>query len=115
MQTTQEQLDALKSQNLVLQEQLNHLTELFHKNNFETFQYNIKQQQHADGVHFSFGKTYGTKIGTATTEKIGFFNVTPIVQPSAITAPVGGGVVDAESRTAINSIRTVLSLLGLTA
>lgn len=27
----------------------------------------------------------GTKIGTATTQKIGFFNVTPVVQPTAYT------------------------------
>lgn len=29
--------------------------------------------------------TTGLKIGTATTQKIGFFNVTPVVQPSAYT------------------------------
>ena len=31
------------------------------------------------------GSTTGTKIGTATTQKLGFFNATPIVQPSAYT------------------------------
>lgn len=31
------------------------------------------------------GTTTGTKIGTATTQKLGFWNVTPIVQPSAFT------------------------------
>jgi hypothetical protein len=29
--------------------------------------------------------TTGTKIGTATTQKLGFFNATPVVQPSAYT------------------------------
>lgn len=38
-----------------------------------------------DGVNFVFGTTTGTKFGTATTQKIGFFNATPIVQPGATT------------------------------
>lgn len=41
----------------------------------------------ADAKNITFGTTTGTKIGTATTEKIGFWNTTPIVQPTtAITA-----------------------------
>jgi hypothetical protein len=32
------------------------------------------------------GTTTGTKFGTATTQKIGFFNATPVVQPTALTA-----------------------------
>lgn len=32
-----------------------------------------------------FGTTTGTKIGTATTQKLGFYNATPIVRPSAYT------------------------------
>ena len=44
---------------------------------------------------FSFVSTNGTKIGTATTQKIGFWNATPIVQPttsiaSATLASLGG-------------------------
>jgi hypothetical protein len=31
------------------------------------------------------GTTTGTKIGTATTQKLGFYNATPIVQPSSTT------------------------------
>lgn len=41
-----------------------------------------------------FGTTTGTKIGTSTSQKIGFWNVTPIVQPTtAVTSAtrVGGG------------------------
>jgi len=34
------------------------------------------------------GTTTGTKIGTGTTQKIGFFNATPVVQASAMTAPL---------------------------
>jgi hypothetical protein len=38
-----------------------------------------------DGADFILGTTTGTKIGTATTQKIGFYNATPIVRPSAYT------------------------------
>lgn len=38
-----------------------------------------------DGTDFVLGSTTGTKIGTATTQKLGFFNATPIVQRSAYT------------------------------
>ena len=68
-----------------------------------------------DGVNIALDTTTGTKIGTATTQKLGFFNATPIVRPSAITAPTGGATQDAEARAAINSLRTALTNLGLTA
>lgn len=35
---------------------------------------------------------------------VGLYSATPVVQPSAITAPTGGVVIDAEARTAIASI-----------
>lgn len=38
-----------------------------------------------DALNIAVGTTTGTKIGTATTQKIGFWNVTPVVQPSAYT------------------------------
>lgn len=38
-----------------------------------------------DAKNVTVGTTTGTKIGTATTEKLGFWNATPIVQPSAFT------------------------------
>jgi hypothetical protein len=48
--------------------------------------------------------TTGTKIGTSTTQKIGFFNATPLVQPSStgvgtsgFTSGGGGNTVHAES------------------
>lgn len=34
----------------------------------------------ADGSNLIVGSTTGTKIGTATTQKLGFYNATPIVQ-----------------------------------
>lgn len=39
----------------------------------------------ADGVDLAVGSTNGTKIATATTQKLGFYNATPVVQPSAYT------------------------------
>jgi hypothetical protein len=37
----------------------------------------------------SVGQTYGSKIGTATAQKLAFYNSTPIVQPSNINAVSG--------------------------
>lgn len=39
----------------------------------------------SDAANIVVGTTTGTKIGTATTQKIGFFNATPIVQPATTT------------------------------
>jgi hypothetical protein len=36
----------------------------------------------ADGENIIVGSTNGTKLGTATTQKIGFWNATPIAQPN---------------------------------
>lgn len=52
----------------------------------------------SDGVNFEVGSTTGSKIALATTNKLGFFGATPIVQPAATT-----------------EIGTVLSDLGLRA
>lgn len=52
----------------------------------------------ADGGNHVFGTTTGTKIGTATTQKLSFWNSTPIVQPNStgqtagFTAGVGSAV-----------------------
>lgn len=39
----------------------------------------------ADAKNIVLNTTTGTKIGTATTQKLGFFNKTPVVQPAAYT------------------------------
>ena len=38
-----------------------------------------------DGTNIPLDTTTGTKLGTATTQKLGFWNATPIVRPSAFT------------------------------
>lgn len=43
----------------------------------------------SDTKNIILGTTTGTKIGTATTQKIGFYNATPVVQPSAVTTSQG--------------------------
>jgi hypothetical protein len=54
-----------------------------------------------DGSNIILGTTTGTKIGTSTTQKLGFYNAAPIVQPGAVTTTQG--------------IATALSNLGLLA
>ncbi len=56
-----------------------------------------------------------SKLEDYTTEKLAFWNTTPVVQPSHIADPSGGGTVDTEARTAINSILSQLATLGLQA
>lgn len=82
-----------------------------------TFQKHI---QLFDGRHIQVGKATGTKIGTATTQKLSVYGVTPVVQASAISAPSGGGTgvtdaIDISARSAINSIRTAIKNFGITA
>lgn len=71
--------------------------------------------QMLDGRNIQVGKTTGTKIGTETSQKIGFFGVTPVVQQNAVTPATGGAVIDGPARTAINTVITILQTLGLTA
>lgn len=42
-------------------------------------------QTFADGVDLSVGSASGTKLATATTQKLGFWNAAPVVRPSAYT------------------------------
>lgn len=39
----------------------------------------------AEALNIVLGTSTGTKIGTATTQKLGFYNATPVVRPSAYT------------------------------
>lgn len=43
-----------------------------------------------EAMNLAFGTTTGTKIGTATTQKIGFFNATPIVKPTGVAVDAAG-------------------------
>ena len=59
--------------------------------------------QWADAINMVFDTTTGTKIGTATGQKIGFWNATPIVQP---TTGVTAATFSAGTGTAVNDAST---------
>ena len=89
----------------------------------------------SDQANIAFNTSTGTKIGTATDQKLAFFNKTPIVQPSgasqvavnlATNFPADGNasISDATNleaacdtirslQTLVNEMRTVLVNLGL--
>ena len=69
----------------------------------------------ANGRNFVFSIESGTKIGTATNQKLSFYGVTQIVQPAKINAPSGGATVDLQARGAINELRNQQRELGLLA
>jgi hypothetical protein len=65
-----------------------------------------------DGVDFILGSTNGTKIGTATTEKLGFWNSTPVVQNTgwSVTNVSSDKTFDANATT-VNELADVLGTL----
>lgn len=65
-----------------------------------------------DAVNFKTGTTTGTKIGTATTQKLGFWNATPIAQPSSTGEATG---FTAGAGTAVNDASTFTGNVGATA
>lgn len=69
----------------------------------------------SDGRNLEFAVGTGTKIGTATGQKLSFYGVTPVDQPDAIADPTGGGVQDTECRAVVNTIIDRLFELGLIA
>lgn len=117
----QEQINQLQNQINQLQAELLKLRDAYFEHNYPNEIYFYKDVVFkknfifSDGTNIPTGSTTGTKIATSSTQKLGFYGATPIVRPSAIGAPSGGATQDAESRNAINSIRTALTNLGLTA
>lgn len=65
-----------------------------------------------DAQNIVLGSTTGTRIGTATTQKLGFYNKAPVVQAVAIASPTSDTV---GTKVAIDAIRVALTNLGLTA
>jgi hypothetical protein len=65
----------------------------------------------ADANDIAVGTTTGTKIGTATTQKIGFFNKAPVVQPTAVADATS----EAEAVTQLNALLSRMRDLGLIA
>ena len=71
--------------------------------------------QMLDGRNIQTGRTTGTKFPQASDQKWGAFGVTPVDQPATVSDPSGGGTVDAEARTAIDTLIDRLKELGLIA
>jgi len=65
-----------------------------------------------DGKNFVLGTTTGTKIGTSATQKIGFYNATPIVQQAHIV-DADGSLADITSK--FNTLLSYIENLGLSA
>lgn len=57
----------------------------------------------SDAVNLATGTTTGTKIGTSTSQKIGFWNTAPIVQP---TTAISTATFTANAGTAVNDAST---------
>jgi hypothetical protein len=65
-----------------------------------------------DGKNISTGTTIGMRIGTSTSQKLGFYNATPVAQPTGTPADAS----DLASALAlVNSLKAKLTLLGLIA
>lgn len=67
----------------------------------------------ADAKDILVGTTTGTKIGTATTQKLGFFNATPVTQRAA-NADTSGATLSA-LETEVNELKQALRDLGFIA
>lgn len=64
----------------------------------------------ADGGNLALGTTTGSKIGTAANQKLGFWNATPVVQPSGAAQAAAGAVTTVGANT--GTAGAGLSLIG---
>ena len=87
-----------------------------------------KHMQILDARNIQIGRENGTKIGTATDQKLAFFGTTPVDKPATVAdasigSVAGAGTIDAGAvatnftscQTAINAIIDRLQELGLIA
>jgi hypothetical protein len=72
-----------------------------------------KLSQIMDGQSIQVGQTTGTKIGTAITQKIGFYGVVPVDQPALVNDPgaVGGVYSQAEVQAVANAVVALIDRL----
>lgn len=66
----------------------------------------------AEGANLTFGTATGTQIGTASTQKLGFFGATPVVQPTLGAATAGGTWTSVEQGM-LNRLTAMARALGL--
>jgi len=60
-----------------------------------------------DSSNVQLGTGTGTKIGTATTQKIGFYNATPAVQPTAVADATNAASVITQLNLLLGRMRTL--------
>ena len=65
----------------------------------------------AESANIIAGTTTGSKIGTATTQKLGFWNATPAVQPAAVADATS----EADAVTKLNDLLAKLRTIGVIA
>jgi hypothetical protein len=61
----------------------------------------------SDGGNVVLGTTTGTKIGTGTTQKLGFYNATPVVQPTAVADATDAATVITQLNALLAKLRTL--------
>jgi hypothetical protein len=61
----------------------------------------------ADALDIAVGTTTGTKIGTATTQKLAFWNATPVVQPTAVADATDAASVITQLNALLSRMRTL--------
>ncbi len=66
----------------------------------------------ADGTNLTLGTATGTQLGTAATQKLGFFGKTPVVQPT-MGAATAGSSFTANEQTMLQTVYNVVRSLGL--
>lgn len=66
-----------------------------------------------DARNFSFGTTTGTKIGTANTQKLAFWNATPIVQPLETSLANTPNTGDTDTNNLITALKNIILNTGL--
>ena len=60
-----------------------------------------------DSSNIQLGTGAGTKIGTATTQKIGFYNATPVVQPTVVADATDASSVITQLNLLLGRMRTL--------
>lgn len=60
-----------------------------------------------DGHNIAFGTTNGTRLGTATTHKLGFWGATPVVRPAAIANATDAATAISQLNLLLAAARTV--------
>jgi hypothetical protein len=81
------------------------------RNGIASFALTLSAALELNNVNIPLGTSTGTKIGTATNQKLAFYNATPVVQPTAVADATDAASVI----TQLNALLTRMRNLGLIA